>query len=429
MLEDNRIAIEQMLKGTSYLVELAMQNTTKVYDGLVKSDNGDGRWNIEYNGELHPIRPYGTMLPKIGQIVKVFLPQGNQALSWFFIPGDAGGGSSGGGADLNTTQVVLTVANWSNNSQTVSVSGVQTGDDVLVSPIDITNRDYVAKFGVALSSINNGSVTFSCETVPNVNIYYNVGVFVEGGGSGSGGIFIPSVSQDSAEKLNQSVALYVDANNGNDNNNGLTQETPKQTITAALKKIPKNLNGYSVTIYLLPGTYNEDVILIGYHNSDTYNGFVTIQGTAANNRDTTIINGNVSVLDTCVRFVYLTINGCVESYALTNLILTAVTVNRPASLTTAYTITVYNANLYFYNLAINNANYAYNGAYYGALHVGLGTVMGNILTGTNNELGVSVGQMSSNIPGLAILNAVSMQATTLYQKIAGGILFVNGSQV
>ena len=86
MGHENEQAVTELLKGISYMLELLLNNTTKIYDGQVISNNNDGRWNIRYNGELHPIRPYGSNLPSVGQVVKVFIPQGNQALSWFFVP-------------------------------------------------------------------------------------------------------------------------------------------------------------------------------------------------------------------------------------------------------------------------------------------------------------------------------------------------------
>ena len=57
--------------------------TTKIYDGVIVSNNGDGRWNIRYNGEVHPVRSYGNANPSVDQMVKVFVPQGNQNLAWF----------------------------------------------------------------------------------------------------------------------------------------------------------------------------------------------------------------------------------------------------------------------------------------------------------------------------------------------------------
>lgn len=75
--------INEMLKGIKYIVDLSIKNTTKIYDGIILSNNNDGRWNIQYNGEIHPIKPYGSISPSVGNMVKVIIPQGNQAIAFF----------------------------------------------------------------------------------------------------------------------------------------------------------------------------------------------------------------------------------------------------------------------------------------------------------------------------------------------------------
>ena len=75
--------INEMLKGIKYIVDLFIKNTTKIYEGIILSNNNDGRWNIQYNGEIHPIKPYGSISPSVGNMVKVIVPQGNQAIAFF----------------------------------------------------------------------------------------------------------------------------------------------------------------------------------------------------------------------------------------------------------------------------------------------------------------------------------------------------------
>ena len=88
-------AIEELLKSVNFMIQSALKNTTKIYNGFVVSNNNDGRWNIQYNGEIHPIQAYGAAVPTVGMIVKVIVPQGNQALSWFFVPIESSGSSGG----------------------------------------------------------------------------------------------------------------------------------------------------------------------------------------------------------------------------------------------------------------------------------------------------------------------------------------------
>lgn len=75
--------IDEILKSVNYMIQEAIKHTTKIYTGLVVSNNNDGRWNITYNGETHPIAPNRLANPTVGQMVTVFIPQGNQAIAFF----------------------------------------------------------------------------------------------------------------------------------------------------------------------------------------------------------------------------------------------------------------------------------------------------------------------------------------------------------
>lgn len=77
------LTIDEMLRSIQYMINNAIKNTTQIYSGLIVSNNNDGRWNIKYNGETHPVKPYGNITPSVGQNVKVIIPQGNQAIAFF----------------------------------------------------------------------------------------------------------------------------------------------------------------------------------------------------------------------------------------------------------------------------------------------------------------------------------------------------------
>lgn len=76
-------AIIEILKSCQYVVEMALKKSTNIYDGIIMSQGQNGKWNIRYNGEVHEIKPYKVQSPKVGDVVKVFIPQGNQANSFF----------------------------------------------------------------------------------------------------------------------------------------------------------------------------------------------------------------------------------------------------------------------------------------------------------------------------------------------------------
>lgn len=118
MKDQYQLAINEMLKSFGYLIEEAMKKTTKCYSGVVISNNNDGRWNIKYNGEVHPVKGYGGVVPTVNSVVKVFVPQGNQSLAWFFIPGSDSGGGGGTGKDGVTFFPSVSeegIISWTNN--------------------------------------------------------------------------------------------------------------------------------------------------------------------------------------------------------------------------------------------------------------------------------------------------------------------------
>ena len=67
----------------------------------------------------------------------------------------------------------LTVANWSNKTQTVSVENVTPNNSVLVCPAP-TSQTPAMGAGVYCSAQGNGTLTFKCGTVPSVALDYNI---------------------------------------------------------------------------------------------------------------------------------------------------------------------------------------------------------------------------------------------------------------
>lgn len=121
-------ALNEIIKSIFYMIQNSIKKTTQVYDGIVISNNNDGRWNIKYNGEIHAVKLYGSTLPSVNSIVKVVVPQGNQNLSWFFMPGDVGG--SGDGTTFIPSVSQDGVISWTNdgdlpNPTPVNIKGPQ----------------------------------------------------------------------------------------------------------------------------------------------------------------------------------------------------------------------------------------------------------------------------------------------------------------
>lgn len=101
----------------------------------------------------------------------------------------ATGTSSGGGTTSHTTiAVILTVAGWSNNAQTVSASPVTTTNDVIVSPDPSSAVDWAAA-GILCTAQGAGTLTFTCATTPTDALTANVMVLSGGVSSASGEVF------------------------------------------------------------------------------------------------------------------------------------------------------------------------------------------------------------------------------------------------
>lgn len=77
------------------------------------------------------------------------------------------------GATYTQLTVTLTVAGWSDNSQTVTASGVTANNAVGISPTPGSYRSY-GEFGVYCSAQAANSLTFVCDSVPDVALAVNI---------------------------------------------------------------------------------------------------------------------------------------------------------------------------------------------------------------------------------------------------------------
>lgn len=77
------------------------------------------------------------------------------------------------GATYASIAVTLTTANWSRNKQTVNVTGVTANNAVIVSAAPASYLSY-SEFGVYCSAQGAGTLTFTCDSTPDVNLTVNV---------------------------------------------------------------------------------------------------------------------------------------------------------------------------------------------------------------------------------------------------------------
>jgi len=62
------------------------------------------------------------------------------------------------------------------------------------------------------------------------------------------------------------LSIYIDAQQGNDNNDGFSWPNAKKTLSATQQIIPYDLRGITVFIFLHPGTYIEDSLTFNHIN-------------------------------------------------------------------------------------------------------------------------------------------------------------------
>lgn len=67
----------------------------------------------------------------------------------------------------------LAVADWANNTQTITATGVTASNNVIVSPAPSSVTDYVAA-GIVCTAQASNSLTFTCTTTPSTAISVNV---------------------------------------------------------------------------------------------------------------------------------------------------------------------------------------------------------------------------------------------------------------
>ena len=76
-INDN--AINEVLKSINYMIQTALKKTTQCYNGLVVSSSNNGKWNVQYNGEVHSLPVYGAAVPTLNSLVNIIndIPNGN----------------------------------------------------------------------------------------------------------------------------------------------------------------------------------------------------------------------------------------------------------------------------------------------------------------------------------------------------------------
>ena len=78
--------------------------------------------------------------------------------------------------EVASLNVSLTTSGWSNKSQTVTVTGITASNNVIISPDSSSLEKYLGA-GVICTSQAANSLTFTCDTVPTVELKVNILIF------------------------------------------------------------------------------------------------------------------------------------------------------------------------------------------------------------------------------------------------------------
>ena len=126
---------------------------------------------MRFNGQ-----DYDTLLPTPASHASTHKADGSDPLT--LQTGNYGDGTItkiklASGATYTQIAITLTVAGWSDNSQTVTVSGVTDNNAVVISPAPSSYSSY-GEFGVHCSAQAENSLTFVCDSAPDVALTVNI---------------------------------------------------------------------------------------------------------------------------------------------------------------------------------------------------------------------------------------------------------------
>lgn len=119
--------------------------------------------------------------------------------------------------------------------------------------------------------------------------------------------------------LTENINIYV-STTGSDITGDGTVEKPFKTITYALNSLPRDFNGYDATITVSAGTYDEDILFLGYGVNGTLTisltGNITVNSIYMENSNVIFRSSVVSVARTLsTKYVLITNASSINAYS------------------------------------------------------------------------------------------------------------------
>ena len=224
-----------------------------------------------------------------------------------------------------------------------------------------------------------------------------------------------------ATRLNRNVIAWVDGTNGNDITGDGTEDRPYKTIQKAVDMCPVNLNGYTYTIRLISGTYDEEVFICK-------NGTITIKGAGAIADSDKFIVSNVFCLNsTYVNLQGIKFTGDSNSASKVGVIAQAsMVVVSDCKFVDCIARSTVGAEL---NLTVCDlSNYRSGTTPYGVVHANGGVIKCYMVSGTNNSVGYGGGVNSGTGGDIYVSSNCTLSADLLIIEAYSGRVRVDSGR-
>lgn len=241
-IEEYQNAVKEILRGVQYMIEeAAIKSQTQIYNGIYL-----GNGEVQLNGKVYTLPQYGgTSSPAVGSIVKVFVPNGNMSMAFFFHITQGGGGETTDHGDLTGRDA----ENQHPMSAIAGLVSALAGKQPTISDLD-TIRSGAALGATALQSYTETDPVFSASpaasiTSGNISSWDAKGTYSKP----SGGIPKSDLASVVQTSLDLADTAIQDVSGKEDKSNKVSSwsSTPDNTHYPSEKLVKDSLDGKSNT--------------------------------------------------------------------------------------------------------------------------------------------------------------------------------------
>ena len=75
-------AIKSICNSIKYMIDQATKQVTQIYNGVIITIENNN-YTVQINGLTYNLTQYGNLSHSVGDVVKVFVPQGNMNMAFF----------------------------------------------------------------------------------------------------------------------------------------------------------------------------------------------------------------------------------------------------------------------------------------------------------------------------------------------------------